>query len=132
MDIQQLMTLAVYGVILLFVLVQWFLSLRPWFFVGLLMPLLFGLLWYIVVAEPAFFPVDLNLNEAAVELYSRLAKLGIAGSMLIFILCRLAMALKRNLRARARRRRVEEKRQRQMRETAAMMAAGQSHDPYQN
>lgn len=125
MDMEHILSLAVYGLIILFVLVQWFLSLRPFFLWGLLMPLLFGLLWYAVTARPDFLPfAAISFNEGALALYARVGRLGLLFSLALFALCRAAMLLKKGVRSRARQRRVEEKRQRQLRE-AATMAAGE-------
>ncbi len=120
-DIDQLVTWATYLVVALFVLVQWFLSLRPWFIWGLVMPLMFGGLWLVVLNPPEFLPSELgDILLLGSEAYILIAKAGIIVSLAIFLICRLVMLIRAQNKARRRRRRAEEKRQRQMREAAVL------------
>ena len=107
--------IAAYGVIALFFLLQWFMSVRPWFIWGLILPLLFGGAWYCVAAQPLFF-ADLGFTPDAVEVMSYYCKLGIIASLALFLICRFLRFLRRRHKAKKREQRLEEKRQRQAEE----------------
>lgn len=124
MTMEHFISLAVYGIILLFVIIQWFLSLRPFFLWGLLMPLLFAGLWYVAVMRPENALLALlPFTDSTYTLYAEIGRLGVLFSLAIYALSRAAMLLKKSMRKRARQRRLEEKRQRQLREAAAMAAS---------
>ena len=121
---EQYFTLAVYGLILLFLLVQWFLSVRPWFIWGLLMPLLFGAIWYVVQNPPDILPIADFFGAEAVDLFSEICRLGLLLSLVVYVLCRATMLLKKAIRARRKQRRVEERRLRQEQQSSLRESYG--------
>lgn len=115
-----------YAVIAVFLLLQWFMSVRPWFIWGLVLPGLFAAAWYCVAKQPLFFD-ELGFTPAAVELMSYYCKLGIIVSLALFAVCRVFRLLRRRHKKKKREQRLEEKRQRQLEEylSATQMAQGE-------
>ena len=90
----QTVKLFTYGVVAVFLLLQWFMSVRPWFIWGLILPLLFGAAWYCVVKQPLFFD-ELGFTPDAVEMMSHYCKIGVIASLAVFAVCRLFRLLRR-------------------------------------
>lgn len=103
--------LGTYAVIAIFLLLQWFMSVRPWFIWGLILPLLFGAAWFCVVAQPLFF-ADMGFTPESVETMSHYCKLGIIASLALFAVCRIFRLLRRRHKEKKREQRLEEKQER--------------------
>ncbi|MBR5429845.1 MAG: hypothetical protein IK116_04880 [Firmicutes bacterium] len=113
---------ATYVVIAVFLLLQLFMSLRPWFIWGLVLPLLFGAAWYCVAKQPLFIS-ELGFTPDAVEIMSHYCKLGIIASLGVLVVCRLLRFLRKRIKAKKREQRLEAKRQRQEEEYLAVTQA---------
>ena len=112
-----------YVVIAVFLLLQWFMSVRPWFIWGLVLPLLFAAAWYCVVKQPLFFD-ELGFTQESVELMSRYCRLGVIASLAVFAVCRIFRFGRKLYKKKQREQRLEAKRQRQLEEylSATQMA----------
>lgn len=110
---EQTVTLITIGVVVIFALIQWFLAVRPWFIWGLVLPLMFGLIWYLLASPPSFLPFDAIFDEAAIAYFIQVSRLGLLASAAVFVLCRIVMLLRKSSKNRQRDRRMEEKRLRQ-------------------
>lgn len=107
--------LAAGGVIIIFLLLQWFMSVRPWLIWGLVLPVLFAGAWYCVAAQPLFFS-ELGFTPEAVRVLSFYCKLGAGISLAEFALCRGIRYLRRRQKDKQRQQRLEEKRRRREQE----------------
>ncbi|MBR2783758.1 MAG: hypothetical protein IKD93_06165 [Firmicutes bacterium] len=108
---QSYIQIAAYVVIAVFLLLQWFMSVRPWFIWGLILPLLFAATWYCVVKQPLFFD-ELGFTKDAVDMMSHYCKLGIGVSLALFAVCRVFRVLRKRYKERKRDERLEAKRMR--------------------
>ena len=117
---EQYVKLAVYGMIIAFVLLQWFMCERPWFIWGLALPIIFAVAWFCVVKQPLSIFEALGLTEAAIELMSNCCKLGIVASGAEFAVIRGFRLLRDQRGKRQREERLEEKRRRELREAALL------------
>jgi hypothetical protein len=117
-EFDQLIYLGFYALLAVLALVQLFLALRPGFVWGLLMPVLFAAFWVVVVKQPRFIPLPLELNPAAIELYNYFALLCLGASLGLYIICRLGKLLRSRYRDKQRQARLEAKQLRQQQESA--------------
>ena len=116
-----------YVVIAIFLLLQLFMSTRPWFIWGLVLPLLFAAAWYCVVKQPLFFD-ELGFTQDSVDMMSHYCKLGVIASLALYAVCIILRLVRRSVKKKQREQRLEEKRQRQREEylTATQMALTQA------
>ena len=116
-----------YVVIAIFLLLQLFMSTRPWFIWGLVLPLLFAAAWYCVVKQPLFFD-ELGFTADSVDMMSHYCKLGVIASLALYAVCIILRLVRRSVKKKQREQRLEEKRQRQREEylTATQMALTQA------
>ena len=116
-----------YAVIAVFLLLQLFMSTRPWFIWGLVLPLLFAAAWYCVVKQPLFFD-ELGFTADSVDMMSHYCKLGVIASLALYAVCIILRLVRRSVKKKQREQRLEEKRQRQREEylTATQMALTQA------
>ena len=116
-----------YAVIAVFLLLQLFMSTRPWFIWGLVLPLLFAAAWYCVVKQPLFFD-ELGFTADSVDMMSHYCKLGVIASLALYAVCIILRLVRRSVKKKKRAQRLEEKRQRQREEylTATQMALTQA------
>ena len=116
-----------YAVIAVFLLLQLFMSTRPWFIWGLVLPLLFAAAWYCVVKQPLFFD-ELGFTQDSVDMMSHYCKLGVIASLALYAVCIILRLVRRSVKKKKRAQRLEEKRQRQREEylTATQMALTQA------
>ena len=116
-----------YAVIAVFLLLQLFMSTRPWLIWGLVLPLLFAAAWYCVVKQPLFFD-ELGFTHDSVEMMSHYCKLGVIASLALYAVCIVLRLVRRSVKKKKREQRLEEKRQRQREEylTATQMALTQA------
>ena len=116
-----------YAVIAVFLLLQLFMSTRPWFIWGLVLPLLFAAAWYCVVKQPLFFD-ELGFTADSVDMMSHYCKLGVIASLALYAVCIILRLVRRSDKKKKRAQRLEEKRQRQREEylTATQMALTQA------
>ena len=116
-----------YAVIAVFLLLQLFMSTRPWLIWGLVLPLLFAAAWYCVVKQPLFFD-ELGFTHDSVEMMSHYCKLGVIASLALYAVCIILRLVRRSVKKKKREQRLEEKRQRQREEylTATQMALTQA------
>ena len=116
-----------YAVIAVFLLLQLFMSTRPWFIWGLVLPLLFGAAWFCVVKQPLFFD-ELGFTSDSVEMMSGYCKQGVIGALALFVLCRIVRFIVKRHKKKKRAQRLEEKRQRQVEEylSATQMALNEA------
>ena len=116
-----------YAVIAVFLLLQLFMSTRPWLIWGLVLPLLFAAAWYCVVKQPLFFG-ELGFTQDSVDMMSHYCKLGVIASLALYAVCIILRLVRRSVKKKKRAQRLEEKRQRQREEylTATQMALTQA------
>ena len=116
-----------YAVIAVFLLLQLFMSTRPWFIWGLVLPLLFAAAWYCVVKQPLFFD-ELGFTADSVDMMSHYCKLGVIASLALYAVCIILRLVRRSVKKKKRAQRLEEKRPRQREEylTATQMALTQA------
>ena len=116
-----------YAVIAVFLLLQLFMSTRPWLIWGLVLPLLFAAAWYCVVKQPLFFD-ELGFTADSVDMMSHYCKLGVIASLALYAVCIILRLVRRSVKKKKREQRLEEKRQRQREEylTATQMALTQA------
>lgn len=122
-----LIKIGAYAVIAVFLLLQWFMSVRPWFIWGLVLPIMFTAAWYCVVKQPLFFD-ELGFTSESVEMMSRYCRLGVLASLAVFIVCRIFRLIRKLHKKRLREQRLEAKRQRQLEEylSATQMALNEA------
>ena len=122
-----LIKIGAYAVIAVFLLLQWFLSVRPWFIWGLVLPIMFAAAWYCVVKQPLFFD-ELGFTPDSVEMMSHFCKLGVLASLAVFMVCRIFRLIRRMHKKRQREQRLEAKRKRQLEEylSATQMALNEA------
>ncbi len=111
-----IVTLVSWGLIILVVLLQFFLALRPFFLWGLIPPLLFAGLWLYFGNGSGNIPIlDLPLNQTAMDFYSQVGQLGLLISLIIFVFCRLLLLARERARKKRREQRLAAKRERELR-----------------
>jgi len=132
-----IVTLISWGLIIVFALLQFFLALRPFFLWGLVMPALFGFLWFYFGSGAGVIPVlDLPLNQTAMDFYAYVGQLGLVAGMAIFCCCRLGLLATKRARRKKRERRLAAKKEREIRarmtaDAQARYTAGQPEPPGQ-
>ena len=84
-------------VVAVFLLLQWFLSTRPWFIWGLALPLMFGGIWYLMANPLSFLPFESLFGEEAIAYFIRVSRTGVLLSVPLFVLCRVVMLIKRGV-----------------------------------
>ena len=116
-----------YVVIAIFLLLQWFLSVRPLFIWGLVLPIMFTVAWYCVVKQPLFFD-ELGFTADSVEMMRHYCKLGVLASLAVFVVCRVFRLIRKMHKKRLREERLEAKRKRQLEEylSATQMALNEA------
>lgn len=113
---EELIALGSWLLVVIFVLLQIFLSLRPFFVWGLITPLIFGFVWFYFGAGSGVIPiVDLELNQAAMDFYVQIGRLGVLVGLAILVLCRLALLARRSYLRKRREQRLALKREREQR-----------------
>ena len=108
----QVITLGLVGMLILCLLIQVFLSTRPYFFWGLIMPLLFVVLLVICKAGLSLMGIDLVFTGRAGFTMTMLCLGGMLGSLGVLALCRVAMTSKNQARIRQRNQRMQVREQR--------------------
>lgn len=104
--------------IMLFLLVQMFLSMRPSFVWGLFIPFFFLLLWIYVASHLSYLPIVGDLNDIGGALFLSIGNIGFFTTCFVLVYCRIGMVLWQQRKASAREARILAKQQRLAAEAA--------------
>ncbi len=123
MSVPAFITTVALIIALLFILIQIFLSRRPFFLWCMLTPLVLLAWFFISVTDRIQLPFDLTVNEACRHAFTQVSGFALLAAIVIYVVCRLSLYLQKKRRERRKAERLAAKRIQQAR-LAAQQAQG--------